>query len=61
MARKCKNCGQETLTVRRNGPVWLRVICTNCGEINEQRDYTDEQEYHDERHKGGRNKEKYEP
>lgn len=61
MARKCKNCGEEALTVHRKGAVWLRVFCTNCGEENEQRDYTDEMEYHDIRYKGKKDSDKYTP
>lgn len=59
MARKCKNCGEPSLKVVRHGVVSLRVVCTNCGEVNAQRDYTDEMEYHDDRHNPGRKARKY--
>lgn len=61
MARKCKNCKQETLVVKRSSVVTLRVVCENCGEINALRTYPDEAEYHDNIHRGGRDKEKYNP
>lgn len=61
MAKKCKNCGEEALTVHRKGAVFLRVFCTNCGEVQEEREYTDEREYHDKIHKGKRDEDKYRP
>ena len=59
MNRECWNCGKKALKVVRNNPVRLIVMCFNCGEINAERDYTDEAEYHDDVHGGNRKKQKY--